>query len=219
MPLKLKLIFDFNRMSDTRKELALRGKIAELELEVETKDTIIKHLESRVVGGLQIPDPEIFDNATISYALWVTKMEHKLAADTGASETTRMAYVVSRLARGTGSHLLLRMDPRAVNKFTNTDEMFEVLDRVFRKPKDLAHQQFTSLKQGESVGTFMDFLQNFQILISVSGRHYTERELVLLLYSKLNTRLKAGLPSGEPSPQETFDMLVTKCVSIDVKWF
>ncbi|THV50789.1 hypothetical protein BGAL_0135g00010 [Botrytis galanthina] len=91
---------------------------------------------------IQIPDPPIFDpNSNYSrypipcigttYAEWDQAMKQKLKAYSGARFSIRMAYVMSRLGENPRAYLGVRMSTHEKYEFKNTDEMFEVLGRVY----------------------------------------------------------------------------------------
>ncbi|TGO55698.1 hypothetical protein BCON_0088g00290 [Botryotinia convoluta] len=99
---------------------------------------------------IQIPDPPIFNPNPnysrypspyfgIPYAEWEQEMKEKLKAYSGALFSIRMAYVLSRLGEKPRAYLELRMSVDARYEFKDTDEMFEVLDKVYGGPKDRAN--------------------------------------------------------------------------------
>ncbi|TGO33425.1 hypothetical protein BHYA_0247g00150 [Botrytis hyacinthi] len=91
---------------------------------------------------IQIADPPIFDpNPDYSryptpyigttYAEWEHQMKEKLKAYSDARFSIRMAYVMSRLGEKPRAYLELRMSTHEKFEFKNTDEMFEVLRKVY----------------------------------------------------------------------------------------
>ncbi|KAF7893850.1 hypothetical protein EAF00_007364 [Botryotinia globosa] len=93
---------------------------------------------------IQIADPPIFEpNPKYSrcpspyigttYTDWEQAMKEKLKAYSHAHFSIRMAYVLSRLGEKPRAYLELRMSTHQKFEFKNTDEMFEVLGKVYRE--------------------------------------------------------------------------------------
>ncbi|KAF5868266.1 uncharacterized protein Bfra_007463 [Botrytis fragariae] len=91
---------------------------------------------------IQIPDPRIFNPNPnysrypipyigIPYAEWEKEMKKKLKAYSDARFSIRMAYVLSRLGEKPRAYLEVRMSIHKKFEFKNTDEMFEVLEKVY----------------------------------------------------------------------------------------
>ncbi|KAF7935064.1 uncharacterized protein EAE98_003109 [Botrytis deweyae] len=90
---------------------------------------------------IQIPDPPIFNpipyskypdpHIGICYAEWEEEMKEKLKAYSDARFSIRMAYVLSRLGEKPRAYLEVRMRVHEKFEFRNTDEMFEVLGKVY----------------------------------------------------------------------------------------
>lgn len=106
------------------------------------------------------------------------------------------------------------MNPQAPNRFTHTDQMFEVLAKVYRIEKDVAYRDFQALKQPETVRSFTIFWERFQFFYDRSGRQFTEEQITASLYNKLNPRLKAAFPATQ-DPTITLEQMVAKCLSMD----
>ncbi|KAF7939280.1 uncharacterized protein EAE97_007360 [Botrytis byssoidea] len=93
---------------------------------------------------IQIADPPIFNPNPrysryptpyigITYTEWEQAMKEKLKAYSDARFSIRMAYVLSRLGEKPRAYLELRMSTHEKFEFKNTDEMFEVLGKVYRE--------------------------------------------------------------------------------------
>ncbi|TEY82415.1 hypothetical protein BOTCAL_0029g00020 [Botryotinia calthae] len=111
------------------------------------------------VNTIQIPDPAIFNRNPLyssvppcslfpSYAMWEQEMKEKLKVYSRASFSIRMKYVLSRLGDRPKSHLESRMRDGASDRFTSTDEMFEVLEGVYGDSKGKGNKEVRSMGSG-----------------------------------------------------------------------
>ncbi|KAF7956185.1 hypothetical protein EAE96_005105 [Botrytis aclada] len=93
------------------------------------------------VNIIKVADPPIFNPKPFSdiptlffgipYEKWEQAMKEKLKAYSSAHSSIRMAYVLSRLGEKPRAYLDVRMSTLARCEFKNTDEMFEVLRKVY----------------------------------------------------------------------------------------
>ncbi|KAM3153361.1 hypothetical protein ABEW05_006192 [Botrytis cinerea] len=111
------------------------------------------------VNTIQIPDPAIFNHNPLypsippcslfpPYAMWEQEMKTKLEVYSRASFSIRMAYVLSRLGDTPKSHLESRMRKGASDRFTCTDEMFEVLEGVYGDRKGRGNKEVRNMGSG-----------------------------------------------------------------------
>jgi len=199
--------------------------ITALERRVLEKEAVITHLETRqgreatpasdrTMKTTKLPDPPVFFG-TVDPLLddWLSKMKSKLSAnqDHYPTEALRMGYVENRVGGNAIKHLAPRLRTGSTNPFVSTEDMFEVLERVYGDPnrRQTASAEFRRLYQGGK--DFNSFWAEFQRL--AAGIDYSSENLVDELRSKVSAELERAIIT-ETGPADIY-ALARKCQLYD----
>jgi hypothetical protein len=178
------------------------------------EETPVSQISTGKMKSTKLPDPPILtDGKEPSYDDWVAKMQSKLEAnhDHFPTQALQIGYIQSRVAGIAALHINPRLRPTATNKFKTADEIFEVLEKVFRDPdrRYIVRQAYRKLYQNkDSFATFWAEFQRLTVELDID-----EETLINDLRHKVSSKMQAALVT-EINPI-SLHALARKCLLID----